>query len=512
MNSGTLAGVLSYYPLVPLAVTAASPSARYLTEAATQGYRSPELHSNLRWDAAYRYMVRSVVVVCIASPVPRLAAAAWWLDGWPNRGMLPSVPVVLTCEVSFQKCSVSGSGAERVVDPLLLESSTPYWKAVPMPSADALPSSCLTSLQMKACRLFRDLPAWIVSCRVLTELSLLRCQGAGGLTASLVGSFPSLRRLRVHFTPIENLDWLKDAPCLEDVDLFGCRLVQEYSPLATLQCLHTLKLSHCTVFSLRWLRKCARLDRLTVECCDHVDDFDPIGSLRKLRSLRITLNNQAADAKWMSTCAALEHIQLLWCEGVTDFGALGKLKALRRLDLHDTDIAQLPWLADCGRLEELSLSGCSAVRDLEGLRQVRCLRVLDMGFTRICNISWLSGCRTISVLSLENCTEIEDFGPLAALTELEDLCLSYTTISDLGVLRRLSNINNLSLKSCKRVTDFSSLGALTRLTTLNLCQCTVRDFSWVLACTQLKKLSVEGTISDDFSPIGNLIFLDQLSV
>jgi hypothetical protein len=144
----------------------------------------------------------------------------------------------------------------------------------------------LRSIGVDRCPALTELSALPLS-HGLTDLSLTTSSLRSGL-ADLVERAPNLNRLTLNGS-----SWVEDIRPLtvlrlEDLGLWGCRGVADFSPLAQLPGLKSLDLEDTNIEDLSPLAGLTELETLWLRKCENVTDLAPLGALPSLRHLFIT--------------------------------------------------------------------------------------------------------------------------------------------------------------------------------------------------------------------------------
>jgi hypothetical protein len=144
----------------------------------------------------------------------------------------------------------------------------------------------MTGLGMDGCPALTELRA-LPPLHALVELSLRASSLRSGL-ADLVERAPHLTGLR-----LTGSSWVEDirpltALRLDDLGLWGCRGIADFSPLARLPGLRILDLEDTNIGDLAPLAGLTDLETLWLRKCENVTDLAPLGALRDLRHLFIT--------------------------------------------------------------------------------------------------------------------------------------------------------------------------------------------------------------------------------
>lgn len=121
---------------------------------------------------------------------------------------------------------------------------------------------------------------------------------------------------------------------------------------------------------------------------------------------------------------------------------------------------------DAAKITHLKLTSCGDTLP-ETLRSFSNLQKLDLSNTEIANLEGIDTLKKLEELNLNNCKELgnDDLQILIQLPRLRALSLENTHITELP---KLAALEKLSLKKCKNMTSLESLSALTNLTWLDI--------------------------------------------
>jgi Leucine-rich repeat (LRR) protein len=205
-----------------------------------------------------------------------------------------------------------------------------------------------------------------------------------------LGANTKLIRLSLAHTGTSTLAGLAGLPDLEDLDLYGSRVVS-IDEVAAMPSLRSLDLGLCIVKRLDPLARLTKLESLTLGSPvlhivrrvmfstpdPIVVDLAPIEQLHALRQLRLC-GLQLSSLARLTELVGLEELVIERCS----LGGGG-----------------LPALPRFPRLELLSLAQCE-LDDLTPLTQLPRLRVLQLDEAKFGDLSALAGCETLESLSL----------------------------------------------------------------------------------------------------------------
>lgn len=204
-----------------------------------------------------------------------------------------------------------------------------------------------------------------------------------------LGANTKLIRLSLAHTAASTLTGLAGLPDLEDLDLYGSRVVS-IDAVAGLPSLRSLDLALCIVEQLGPLAHLTKLESLTLgnpalqigrrmtSIPEPIDlDLEPIQQLHALRQLRL-FGLKIDSLARLAELVGVEELILEYC--TLGGGALSKLPRLPRLEV-------------------LSLANCE-IGDLAPLAELPRLRVLRLDEAKFGDLSALAGCESLESLSL----------------------------------------------------------------------------------------------------------------
>jgi Leucine-rich repeat (LRR) protein len=224
----------------------------------------------------------------------------------------------------------------------------------------------------------------------LSELRWLDLSRNPLVDVTELGANTRLIRLSLAHTGTSTLAGLAGLPDLEDLDLYGSRVVS-IDAVAGLPSLRSLDLGLCIVKQL-----------------------DPLARLTKLESL--TLGNPMLHVVRRVVYSTSDPVAL-------DLAPIEQLHAMRQLRLCGLKISSLARLAELVGLEELVLERCSFDDGLRALPRLPRLELLS-----------LAGC------------ELDDLAPLTELPRLRILQLDEGKFGDLSALAGCESLESLSLR------------------------------------------------------------------
>ena len=223
-------------------------------------------------------------------------------------------------------------------------------------------------------------------------------------------------------------------PDLCIVDLFGCRNLNDLSPLSGLHALTNLNLCQCA----------------------NLTDLSPLSGLHALTNLDLS-QSQFNDLSPLSGLHALTNLNLRNAGGINDLSPLTGLQALTNLNLEGCyDLTDLTPLGGLHALTNLDLSNCANLTDLG---PISCLHAL-------------------TDLNLARCSKLTGLNPLSGLHALTNLNLARCSkLTKVEAIIKLENLEDLNLSDCPNIRDFKKLEGLVRL----------KELEWIdpVACTEV---------------------------
>lgn len=306
-----------------------------------------------------------------------------------------------------------------------------------------------------------------------------------------IGTLVNLTYLNLNNTGIDDVMPFSELSELTILSLAGNK-ISDPSPLANLTKLTYLDLRENP---LRQDRTEILENRLTV-CNLIYDVFDselnlPVeingGTHLSLETTELEFTDTVLtkdDCVNISRLVNLSELTVTRCK-IECIEALGECENLYRLNLNETDPADLKLISRLGKLETLD--------------------IYNSGFT---NLKPLSELASLEQLFL-NVNGIEDISPLSGLVGLRTLSLNVNRISDISALTRLTELTALELWG-NQISDISPLAALVYLSKLNLFDNRISDLSPLANHLNLVKLNLKKNQITDITPLANLRGLKNL--
>ena len=359
-------------------------------------------------------------------------------------------------------------------------------------------------------------------------------------------------------TPTLDIRPLSTLINLEVLSLWKTKISTDISPLAALQKLRTLDISHNEIEDIRPLAGLTELQTLAIEV-NLITDLTPLSELNLIEL--IIGNNPITDLRPLSTLINLEMLTMENSE-VSDVSPLSTLKKLRILDLTNNRVEDVSPLAGLTELRTLWITG-NPIRDLnplselnltdlkydaipdpteqtnpaeawmpdaalraairgaigvlpnvpltkEKLQEVISLNVENKG---IYDITGLEFATSLTELAISQ-NPITDLRPLSNLTQLVQLYFEHVPENamdlDLRPLSTLINLEVLSLWNTWISADISTLAGLKKLRVLELSSNQIEDISLLEGLTELRILQIKGSPIKDLHPLANLTNLRRL--
>lgn len=242
---------------------------------------------------------------------------------------------------------------------------------------------------------------------------------------------PPLTELFVWMDDIEDFDFLtRHASSLVNLWLRSRAPMADLASLPPLPMLRRLTVDCGGRGDLGFLDNLPRLDQLWLYACDAVADYSPVRRQTKLTSLNLF------DCAHLTTLDALGPLSSLRSLGIsgsrlTTTDGLGDI-CRAAPELRELSVGQCDWVTDLNPLTELPLThlfigGCRNITDFEPISALTGLRTLNIIGTSIENLGPLRSLTKLTHLYLRHCERITDLRPLAPLTNLRELDLEGAT-------------------------------------------------------------------------------------
>ena len=285
--------------------------------------------------------------------------------------------------------------------------------------------------------------------------------------------------------PLSDLDFLKQTPRLQELEIYDLSRLQDISAVAELK-------------SLTWLR---------IGGCESIRDYSPIGGCPALEQLSIFPESETPlrDVSFLGGLEKLRDISLSNAE-------LPDLDFLRRLSQYQTSLTQFSFSGQIGdwsglaaveKITTLSLDVGGALE--QALPYLKNLQVANLRLSRVETLDLSELPRPSSTLCLERCG-ITDLSTLP-----EDWTAPSLTLEHCSALRSLEGLQHQSsllgkggtliLFDCPRLTDWSALEGMTFSKLSITGGFTLPDFSAIQA---------RNLVLDSVADVEDLNFLDVM--
>ena len=289
-----------------------------------------------------------------------------------------------------------------------------------------------------------------VNLRIVVESALGKPAG----TLITAADMARLERLEADEAGIRNLTGLEAATRLERIE-FRHNAISDLSPLAGLTRLNNIKLRGNRITDVSPLADLINVDWLGLEE-NSITDLSPLRGLIKLNGIGIS-GNPVSNVAPLASLTSLEGIAA-WNTRISNFSALSKLPRLRWIEFGgDRSVSKIPSLKGLKTLRRLEISE-SNIADLSPLAELTQLQELTLVNNLISDVSPLRNLKNLEHLNLD-ANVISDVSPLAKLTKLKVLYLENNVISDVSSLAGLNNLERLNLQN-NAISDFSPLDGL----------------------------------------------------
>ncbi|KAG0624136.1 hypothetical protein M758_3G226900 [Ceratodon purpureus] len=320
-----------------------------------------------------------------------------------------------------------------------------------------------------------------------------------------------LRKSRLNGCDSTLID-LENPRFLNEVDLSGCRMLEDLGDLSPFMALQKLYLRDCAeLSSLRNLTS-PRLELLDLSGCGKLKDLGDLSPSMALQKLYLV---DCASLSSLQNLASpyLEILDLSRCHKLEDLGDLSPLRALQQL--------RLPWCASLSSLQNLAspnleildLSGCGRLEDLGDLSPLTALQEVRLRYcASLSNLRNLAS-PNLEILDLSRCHKLEDLGDLSPLMALQKLYLE--NCAELSSLRNLTSrrLELLDLSRCGKLEDLGDLSPLMALQKLYLADCASLSSLRNLASPNLEILDMPRCHKlEDLGDLSPLTALQHLSL
>jgi len=184
----------------------------------------------------------------------------------------------------------------------------------------------------------------------------------------------------------------------------------------------------------------------------------------------------------IETVADAKTVEVLWLEDVSDLNGVQYFSNIESLTLNHSDVKDLKFLSEFTNLKHLEISFADNLHSLDGIENLTSLKTLAVSFSK-------------------NLTDISAVQNLKNLEHLNFGMNGNGRVFDISYFGKLTNLKSLSLNGTL-VKNESALGNLTQLEILHMNKSDIHNASFVSNLRNLKELSLEG--NNNLLNVGNL--------
>jgi internalin A len=270
---------------------------------------------------------------------------------------------------------------------------------------DLSPLANLKGLRKLKLRLFKtskNAPIDVAPIAQLKSLIDVEFYSARVTSTNVLAGLSKLRRVSMHMTSVDSIDFLKGTPEIRELNLYGRgHTFKNYEPLLGLKKLRILNIY------------------MNPQATDKL--LAPLSAITSLREIRMSNSRKITTLDFLANCKDMRSINANWCSLLTDISALANMDQLQSVSISDSKISSISPFKDNKQLTSLNISK-----------------------TAVSDISPLSGCSKLQTLDIEK-TKVKDLSPLSGCIELQTINISETPISDLSVLVNYDNLRSLEV-------------------------------------------------------------------
>lgn len=184
---------------------------------------------------------------------------------------------------------------------------------------------------------------------------------------------------------------------------------------------------------------------------------------------------------------------------------------IERLALHGNSVSDLSPLAKCGDLSELIISD-NPVTEFSSLSHCKRLWKLTAGATPIESLDGIAEIPYLINLNLHNCDKLCDFSAFKEMCGLTSLMIKPAPKAAIEEISEMEQLEYLYVWDARELTELSQFSRLSNLKILLTDLCPITLIEGLDAFPELISLSIQNTLIEDLTPLGECKGLEQLSV
>ncbi|KAG0608491.1 hypothetical protein M758_8G109700 [Ceratodon purpureus] len=330
---------------------------------------------------------------------------------------------------------------------------------------------------------------------LLRDVSFDSCKLAG-MISGLSSKMTNLKRLSLRdCSSLQSCHGVGDLVALEELDLSGCRMLEELPNLRRLKNLLKLEVSSCKLIkAVAGLSHLVSLQVFRAEGCSELAELANMCKLINLKELHvfkcpliktipglsdfIALDDLSVDCEAIEGCHDLHKLTKLERVGIEGWSektssCVSNFVNLKILEITNSPegVDELAGLSTLTRLQEITIRGCG-FKDMPCLSSLTALTSVTLHvcreLERLPDMHMLTRLEKIDAVA---CTSLREW-KTGTLLQLETLELNQLKCSELPDLSSFPQLRELVLTECKKLRSLTSSAPLPALRTLTLMWCT----------------------------------------
>ena len=345
-----------------------------------------------------------------------------------------------------------------------------------------------------------------------------------------IKAFSGVEKLRLNDVPVTNLNFLKDMPNLERLEISGDRDFDpiDISGISGNQKLEEVEFSSCKILDLAPISTCTNLKKFTSYSSKILSNtISPLKDLANLEDLNLYGTN-VDDFAHLATCAKLEKINIYATKpienGSLDYNHLSAIKSLEEIKAGLTDMDSVAFLKDLPKFKSIEFLG-ENIKDIETFENCKTLEYIMFWAHHKTDLDCnnIGKATSLKKLKFWSTDKVSNWAGLGNLTNLEELiidgvrnCQTLDTAIDTSFLASLTKLKKVTLREVT-IKDLAKLPATIK--EINIDQDRIKpENKIVLDCSKIvapdaKKLEIQGAkVSNIASIAKNLPKLEYLTL
>ena len=276
-----------------------------------------------------------------------------------------------------------------------------------------------------------------------------------------IKTFSGVEELRLKDIPFTNLEFLKEMPNIEELQIDGDYKFDplDISAISTCKKLEEVQFSVCKIIDLAPISACTNLEKFTSYSSTILNNtISPLKDLTNLEELSL-YGTKVDDFAHLAPLSKLKKINIYATKpidgGTLNYDHLSAIKSLEEIKAGLTEMKSVAFLKDLPKFKSIEFMG-EKINDIETLENCKTIEYIMFwahhGFNLDANK--IGKAKSLKKLRFWSTDEVSNWEGLANLTNLEEIiidgiknCSTSANAIDTSFLASMPNLKNITIKN-----------------------------------------------------------------